>query len=136
MQILILLGQWLFGRLPFCSLVGALVGVVAGGFLGLTLPAIAPAMLPPLMVLEAGLVLAVGGWIAVIVVFGVWLRYGVAQIWAPAAVNAVLTAVLTVEVNNIVRLPVLAALIGLLVGVLVGLILCRFCPQPDKASAR
>jgi hypothetical protein len=136
MQALVLLGQWLFGRLPFCALVGAIAGAVAGAFMGLILPAIPPGPVTWAHTVEAGLMLAVAGWFAVLLIVGVWARYGVAQIWAPAAVNAVLTAILTVWVNELIRLPWLATIIGILAGVVVGLILCRLCPAPPKGSVR
>ena len=122
------LGQWLFGRLPFCSLVGALVGVTAGSLLGLTLDSFPPQGLPPAAVIAAGLMLGGFGWIVVIIFMGVWMRYGVGQIWAPAAVNAALTGVLTVLINLLVRQAVLAPALGIVIGILVGAILCRFCP--------
>ena len=134
MQALVLLGQWLFGRLPFCCLVGAIAGAVAGAFMGLILPAIPPGAVTWAHTVEAGLMLAVAGWIAVLLIVGVWARYGVTQIWAPAAVNTVLTAILTVWVNELVRVAWLATIIGILAGVLVGLILCRLCPPPGKGS--
>src|SRR6185369_1386896 len=98
-----LLGQLLFGKLPFCSLIGGTVGVIAGSFLGLTMDAMMPGGLSAIQIVEAGLILSLVGWITVLVVFGLWLRYGLAQLWWPAAINAVLTAILTVWVNNLVH---------------------------------
>lgn len=137
MGIFVLIGQWLFARLPFCSLVGALVGVTAGSFLGLTLDAIHPPGLTPTAIILAGLLLAVLGWIVVVVLLGIWMRYGAAQIAAAAAVNALITAILTVLINNIVRQAVLAPALGILTGILVGAILCRFCmPSQTKLLER
>jgi hypothetical protein len=62
---------------------------------------------------------------------GVWMRYGVGQIWAPAALNAVLTGILSVWVNDLARQAVLAPFLGILCGILVGAILCRFCPPTN-----
>lgn len=135
MTIFALIGQWLFGKLPFCSLTGAIVGLVAGAFMGLTLPAIAPPGLTLAGIVEAGLMLAVAGWIAAVVILAFWARYGLGQVAAPAALNAVLTAVLTVWLNSIIKLPALATLVGLAVGILVGLLLCRLCPPPGKERA-
>ncbi len=133
----VLIGQWLFARLPFCSLVGALVGVTAGAFLGLTLDVIPPPGLSSTAIILTGLLLAVLGWIVVVVLLGVWMRYGVAQIAAAAAINALLTAILTVWINNLVRQAVLAPALGILVGILVGAILCRLCsPSQTKPLER
>lgn len=128
MGVFVALGQWLFGRLPFCSLVGAFVGVTAGSILGLTLDAVPSQGLPPSAPVALGLLLGGFGWIVVLVFMGLWMRYGIAQIWAPAAINAALTGIVTVLVNLLVRQMVLAPAIGILSGILVGAILCRFCP--------
>jgi hypothetical protein len=128
MQLFILLGQALFGQLPFCSLVGGTVGVIAGSFLGLTMDAIMAGPLSWVQIVEVGLILALVGWVTVLIVFGLWLRYGLAPLWLPAAINAVLTGILTVWVNSIVHVTIFAPLLGLAIGLMVGLILCRFCP--------
>lgn len=129
MQLFILLGQALFGKLPFCALVGGVLGVVAGSFFGLVVAAVAPGGLTATQIVQAGLMLAVAGWITVLVMFGLWLRYGLAQLWVATAVNALLTSILTVWVGDLVHVAWLCPLIGLLIGVLVGLILCWLCPQ-------
>ncbi|TMI99383.1 MAG: hypothetical protein E6G97_22585 [Alphaproteobacteria bacterium] len=128
MQPFLLIGQLLFGKLPFCSLIGGTVGVIAGSFLGLTMDAIMAGPLSWVQIVEIGLILALVGWITVLIVFGLWLRYGLAQLWLPAAINALLTAILTVWVNELVHITVLAPIIGLVIGLLIGIILCWFCP--------
>jgi hypothetical protein len=127
MPLFTFLGQVLFARLPFCSKIGAIAGAVAGALMGMAMGAIVPGGLTMAGIFEAAGMLAVAGWITVLILVGVWLRYGLAQIWAPAALNALLTALLTVWVNNLVRLPWAATLLGILAGVLVGAILCRLC---------
>ena len=127
MPLFTFLGQVLFARLPFCAKIGAIAGAVAGALMGMAMGAIVPGGLTPAGIFEAAGMLAVAGWVTVLVLVGVWLRYGLAQLWAPAALNALLTALLTVWINNVVRMPWAATLLGILSGVLVGLILCRLC---------
>src|SRR5438067_216631 len=134
MKAFVLLGQLLFGKLPFCSLVGGMIGVVVGTLMGLSEAVLGQVMPPMTSILTNSLLLALVGWITVVVVFGLWLHYGLIQIALPAVVNAVLTSFLTVWLNLLIQLPWLAALVGLLVGILVGLILCRFCRPISKAT--
>jgi hypothetical protein len=136
MKLLVLLGQLLFGKLPFCSVVGGVIGVLVGTFMGLSEAALSPGMPPLASIISNSLLLALLGWIFVVALFGVWLHYGVAQIAPPAAVNAILTSFLTVWLNLMLRMPVLATPVGLLAGILVGLILCRFCRPISKATGR
>jgi len=126
----------LLGKLPFCSLVGALAGIIAGTLLGLSEAAL-PAGMPAIAdLLKMTLVLGLLGWLADILVFGIWLRYGIAQIAPPALPNALLTALLTVWINLLVRMPAIAVPLGFLAGVLVGWVLCRFCRPVSKDSGR
>ncbi|MEA2804941.1 MAG: hypothetical protein QOE49_5036 [Rhodospirillaceae bacterium] len=136
MKAIVLLGQLLFGKLPFCSVVGGMIGVVAGTFMGLAEAALGGAMPPMASIVSHSLLLALVGWVTVLVMFGLWLHYGIVQIALPAAVNAVLTSFLTMWLNLLIQLPWLATLIGLLVGILVGLILCQFCRPISKATGR
>lgn len=126
----------LFGKLPFCSVAGALVGVIAGTLLGLCEAAL-PAGMPSLGdVVATALALGLLGWFSIILMFGVWLHYGIAQIAPPALPNALLTALLTVWINFLIRMPAIAVPLGMLAGILVGLMLCRFCRPVNKGSGR
>lgn len=136
MQAFSLLGQLIFGKLPFCSLVGALIGIVAGTLLGISQPALGAVMPPLNEVFTNSLLLALIGWITVVIVFGVWLRYGVATIAPPAAVNAIITAFLTTWLDLKIHQPAISPLLGMLVGILVGLILCLFCRPVSRATGR
>lgn len=127
MKILFAIAKAIFGKLHFCALVGGIVGSIAGFLFGMLQSQHTALILSMPDVFRVGLLLALVGWIVVLIVVGVWLRYGVAAIALPALVNAVLTAVLTVYFNNLIQQPVLATLIGLLVGILIGTILCWYC---------
>jgi hypothetical protein len=136
MQALSQLGQLIFGKLPFCSLVGAMIGIVAGTLLGLSQPALGAVMPPLNEVFTNSLLLALVGWITVVIVFGVWLHYGIAAIAPPAAVNAIITAFLTTWLDLKVHHPSISPLLGMLVGILVGLLLCQFCRPVSRATGR
>ena len=78
-------------------------------------------------IVKVGILLGLLGWVVVLVVVGMWLRYGVRAIFLAALINAILTSVLAVYANNLIQRPTLASLIGLVVGVLVGAALCWLC---------
>lgn len=133
MPALFALARALFGKLSLCALAGGIVGAVAGFLFGLVLPLYPPSTLTLPDVLKAGVVLGLAGWLLVLMVIGVWLRYGMAAIAAPALVNALLTGVLTVAFNDLAQLPAAATLIGIVIGIFVGTVLCRFfCGGVDR----
>ncbi|HEY6045033.1 MAG TPA: hypothetical protein VIU65_00435 [Pyrinomonadaceae bacterium] len=127
MKVFFALAKAIFGKLPICALVGAIIGAIAGFFFGMLQLELALPVLPIIDVLKIGLLLALLGWLVVLLVVGVWLHYGVSAIALQAMINAILTAVLTVYANNIIHQPIFATLIGLLIGILVGFILCWYC---------
>jgi|SRR5215831_15014230 len=127
MKALIALAKAVFGKLPICSLVGAIIGSIAGFLFGMLQSQAGLPIFPMIDVLRIGLLLAILGWLIVLVVVGIWLRYGAPAIALQALVNGILTAVLTVYANNLIRQPVWATIIGLVIGILVGLILCWYC---------
>jgi len=131
MKALFALAKAIFGKLPICSLVGAIIGSIAGFFFGMLQSQLVLPVLPMIDVLRMGLLLALVGWLIVLLIVGVWLRYGVKAIALQALINAILTAVLTVFANNLIQKPIFATLIGLLIGILVGYILCWYCRRRD-----
>ena len=74
-----------------------------------------------------GSILAIVAWIAILVVIGLWLHYGVPAIAWQSLVTSWITAILTVYVCDKVHLALLAVWIGLLIGTLIGALLCRLC---------
>lgn len=121
---LVALGRLLFGKLSLCALAGALVGAGAGGVLGLYLVGVPSPALSAGQILQLGALLGLLGWLVVLLIIGLWLRYGARRIALPSFVTAMFTAVLTVYFNLLVGQPVLATLVGLVVGILVGTVLC------------
>ncbi len=127
MKALFALAKAIFGKLPICSLVGAIIGSIAGFFFGMLQSQLTLPVLPMIDVLRIGLLLALLGWLIALLVVGVWLHYGVAAIALQAFINAILTAILTVYANNLIQQPIIATFIGLVIGILIGYILCWYC---------
>ena len=129
MKALVALANALFGKLSYCSRSGALAGLVAGFFCALALLQLAetPVSIPAADLFKGGLALGLLAWVVLLLVVGVWLRYGLRQVALFALIISVITAVFTVFINYAIQIPVLAVPIGLLVGILVGLLLCWFC---------
>ena len=127
------LGIW---RRSVCAASGAIAGGLAGFLFGLLLvdqPGIALSLADIVLM---GALLGILGWVAILVVVGLWLHYGPSAIAAPAFVNALLTSILTVAIDAWLRVAVLCVFVGLLVGTLVGALLCSLCaPRREKGVA-
>jgi uncharacterized membrane protein YeaQ/YmgE (transglycosylase-associated protein family) len=121
-----------------CAAAGAMVGGFAGVVMGLLLSPPHAFTLTASETWKAGLLLGLVGWVILLIVFGLWLHYGMSQIAGPSLLNALLSAVLTVWVCRALHVPILDTLIGLLVGTLVGWILCQLCGRftPLKGANR
>ncbi len=114
-------------RQKLCSSSGQIEGAIAGLIFGLLQVQHPGTVLELLDVIKVGLLLALLGWAAVLLIIGVWLRFSVPAIAVPALIAATLIAPLVVYVNNILQLPILATLVGLLIGGVLGAILCWLC---------
>jgi hypothetical protein len=114
-------------KLTFCGHVGAIVGALVGLFFGLAQAEQDGSDL------SFGQLLAIGGitggisWAIILLVVGIWLRYGARAIALPSLVTSLVTSFLTVLFNDLVDEPSVASLIGLAVGVVVGALLCFIC---------
>jgi len=117
----------LFGKLPWCSLAGGLAGVITGFVFSLFQVQNPTIVLTLQEVLLIAVVLGLVAWLFLLLVIGVWLKYGVGAIALQTFVTALLTAIATVYLNNIIKLPYLAVILGWLVGILIGYLLCLFC---------
>ena len=127
MKALIYFWNVIFGRLPFCSLVGLVIGSIAGSLFGVFQFQSPLLTLTWQQVLVGGMLLGAVGFLYVLLLFGLWLRFGVGQIFLPALANGLITGVLTVAVNNLLHFPRVGAIVGLIIGILVGAALCWFC---------
>ena len=135
MKFLLAIAVALFGKLRLCALAGGFAGSVSGGLFGIVLSGYPQHILTPLAQLYAGLALGAVAWIAVVLIFGACLRYGVSQIAAQAFVNAMLTSIFTVFLAYALHIAWLATILGILVGIVVGSILCRFCRTVEWGKA-
>jgi hypothetical protein len=117
----------LFGKLPWCSLAGGLAGVITGFIFSLFQVQNPTIVLTLQEVLLIAVVLALVAWLFLLLVIGIWLKYGVGPIALQTFVTALLTAIATVYLNNIIKLPYLAVILGWLIGILIGYLLCLFC---------
>ena len=124
----------LIWRRSLCAVSGAIAGVIVGFIFGLfQIQTPVPALALP-DVVRVSLMLGIAAWIATLVIVGIWARYGIAAIFLPSLVNALVTSLLTVYIANSVRMPILALWIGMLVGTLVGALLCRLCGNRLRAA--
>ena len=77
--------------------------------------------------ISVAVVLGLIAWLFLLLVIGVWLKYGIGSIALQTFVTAFLTAFFTVYLSNIINLPYLTVILGWLVGILIGYLLCLFC---------
>ena len=116
-----------FGKLGLCSLVGAVIGGVVGFLFGLLQGAMEGLSLGSNELLQISLILSIPAWLFVLLLFGIWLKYGVRNIALQAIVNALITSTVTIFILDQLAAPELGTIIGILVGALVGSILCWWC---------
>ncbi len=130
-------GKALFGKLPFCSLVGALVGIAVGFIFGLYLFEIGAIALPIANVelFKVAIFLALFGWLFALLVLFAWLRYSFASVAWAALFNALLTSLLTVFWLHALAQPALGTLVGLISGLVVGVIFCWICRRTGFAAS-
>lgn len=134
MKLILRLTRTLFGNLSICALTGGIVGTLTGFFFGLLQDEQSGTLIMIRELLGVGLILAAAAWLFVVMLFGVWLRYGVTNIALPAFVNSVFTSTITVLLCNWVGISALAAPIGLFTGLAVGYLLCWWCRYENCRS--
>jgi hypothetical protein len=76
--------------------------------------------------------LAIFGWLALIFIFTVFVRWTASSVALPALVNSGLVTAVTVLVTRATGLFPLAWLIGMLAGILVGFLLCTLYKRVAK----
>ena len=121
--------KWLAGllrRLGVCGNAGIIVGMLAGTALmlldfveGFAL------VLSASEALRVWIILTLFGWLALLFIFKVFVRWPLAAVAVPTFVNAALVTFITVYVSRALDLYPWAWLIGLLAGMLIGFLLCR-----------
>lgn len=111
-------------RLGVCAYAGLAVGIVTGLVLTLLDLTDGPLEDDPIDMLVLWAMLVVFGWLVIVGLFTVFVRYRLASVAMPALVNSALTTGLMVALCRITGLFEIAWLIGLLAGLLVGQLLC------------
>jgi hypothetical protein len=114
-------------RMTFCGQVGAIAGALVGMFFGLAQAEHGDDTVSFGRLVASAAIAAGIGWAAVLLVVGVWLRYGARTIALPSLVTVAVTSFLTVLFNDLADEPILASLIGIATGLLVGAVLCLLC---------
>jgi hypothetical protein len=112
-------------RLGVCGNAGVAVGVMTGfviTVLDLTEEALA---LTALEALQLWLLLWLFGWLALLLIFTLFVRWSARSVAGPALVNSMLVTGLTVLVVWLTGLYWLAVVIGFLIGLLIGFLLCQ-----------
>ncbi|PYS99107.1 MAG: hypothetical protein DMF63_13640 [Acidobacteria bacterium] len=127
MGALLAFAKLFFGKLPWCSLAGGLAGVVTGFVFSLFQIQNPTIILTMPQIVQIAAVLGLVSWLFLLLVIGVWLKYGIKSIALQTFVTAFLTAFFTVYLSNLLNLPYLTVILGLLAGILIGYILCLFC---------
>ncbi|MBZ0281429.1 MAG: hypothetical protein K8L97_11875 [Anaerolineae bacterium] len=129
MNLLITTSKTLFGRVPFCGINGGIIGIIVGFLFGMLQLEHPDGSFTLAELVIAILLLVLVSWAFILLVVGVWLRYGAGQIALPALVNALITGTLTVLANLIVKSTALSVPLGWLIGILVGMALCWLCSR-------
>lgn len=121
--------DWLAPRLQglgVCGHTGAIAGMLAGGVLVL-MWVIEEALAPTSTeALQLWLLLTFFCWLAVLLIFVVFVRWKLTSVALPSLVNTALVVGLTVLVCYLTGAYPLGFFIGLIAGMLVGLLLCSF----------
>ena len=117
----------LFGKLPWCSLAGGVAGIITGFVFSLFQVQNPTIVLTIQQILQIAAILGLISWLFLLLVIGVWLKYGIPSIALQTFVTAFLTAFFTVYLSNVINLPYLTVILGWLVGILIGYLLCLFC---------
>ncbi len=127
MGALVAFAKALFGKLPWCSLAGGLAGVISGFVFSLFQVQNPTILLTIQQIFQIAVVLGLIAWLCLLLVIGIWLKYGIGSIALQTFVTSFLTAFFTVYLSDIVNLPYLTVILGWVVGILIGYLLCMFC---------
>ncbi|WP_436294722.1 hypothetical protein [Variovorax sp. LjRoot178] len=109
-----------------CAASGAIAGGTAGFLFGLA-QMLSTTPLSISDAIQVGILLGLFAWVALLLLIGIWLHYGVRGIALPALITSLLSAVLTVMISTRFPHPLADLWIGLLVGTIVGAALCALC---------
>lgn len=111
-------------KLGVCGNAGIAVGAVTGlilSVLGVVEEPLEPSLTETIQI---WLILALFGWLALLFIFTIFMRWTISSVAIPALANSTLVTALTIVVTRVTGLFSFAWLIGILMGALVGLLLC------------
>lgn len=120
-------------RLGVCGNAGVAVGIVAGFVLTILDLVDGPLATNDSETLVLWLLLAAFGWLLILFLFTVFVRWTLQSVAIPGLVNSLLVTGLTVLVCRAANLFGLAWLVGLLAGILIGFLLCSLYRQVVRA---
>jgi hypothetical protein len=139
MRLIARLVAWLsqyLRRIGVCGNAGVIVGLLAGGAIALLDFLENPLVLANPAALRVWVILALFGWLVLLIVFRAFVRWPLATIVVPTLVNAVLVSGLTLYVSRALGLFPWAWLLGFVIGLLLGLLLCRLYRYSVKGDTR
>jgi hypothetical protein len=139
MRLIARLVAWLsryLRRIGVCGNAGVIVGLLAGGAIALLDLLKHPLVLSNPEAVRTWVILALLGWLVLIVVFVGFVRWSLASVVVPTLVNAVLVSGITLYLSRALGLFPWAWLLGLVVGMVLGLLLCRLYRYSVKGGAR
>lgn len=119
-------------RLGVCGNAGIAVGTITGLMMSVLDLIHGPLSLSDAETFQIWLSLAIFGWLALIFIFTVFVRWTASSVALPALVNSGLVTAVTVLVTRATGLFPLAWLIGMLAGILVGFLLCTLYKRVAK----
>jgi hypothetical protein len=120
--------------IPVCAWAGAIAGVIAGSQFALVEFAIPHVRFSASDLFRLAVLFGLAAWVVLLVITGLWLRYGVRAVVLQSLVNAILTSIIVVFIDNAVNIPALSGILGFFIGMALGAFLCRYCGRIIKGS--
>jgi hypothetical protein len=114
----------LVDRLGVCGRAGGIVGAVIGLVLTVLGAVHDSLSLDGSQALWIWLVLTLLGWLVLLFIFTLFVRWTVKSVVLPTLINSMLVAAFTVAITVLTELYSLAWLVGIIVGTVMGMILC------------
>lgn len=113
----------LFGKWPFCARLGGFAGLLIGVMDAFALAA-STAPLTNEEAFRLSLLFGAAAFLVTLLVYGVWLRFGVKEIFLPLLLITLVTAFFATYLNKVIGQVILAWFVGFVSGALWGWLLC------------
>jgi hypothetical protein len=108
-----------------CGHAGLIVGMIVGGLLGIHDLVEGGIDIATSDLLAYWLLLSLFGWVVLLAIFTLFVRWTLSSVIVPTAINTLLVTGLTLLIVVAAHLYVIAFFVGLLVGLIVGALLCQ-----------